>query len=118
MECDRTADFQGPEHKRSKAFALAFASVLLAYSGSGGGNPAAAASTPPAPAVPPAWVSPLAVGQWHPIPNTALASVAPSPTPDGGTGPRSKVETWTSFVVDTRTSKVYSVANGGHGDYS
>jgi hypothetical protein len=25
---------------------------------------------------------------------------------------------WTSFVVDTRTSKVYSVANGGHQDYS
>ena len=25
---------------------------------------------------------------------------------------------WTSFVVDTRTSKVYSVANGGHSDYS
>jgi hypothetical protein len=28
------------------------------------------------------------------------------------------VETWNSFVVDTRTSKVYSVAGGGHQDYS
>jgi len=25
---------------------------------------------------------------------------------------------WTSFVVDSRTSKVYSVANGGHQDYA
>ena len=25
---------------------------------------------------------------------------------------------WTSLVVDTRTSKLYSVANGGHSDYS
>jgi hypothetical protein len=47
-----------------------------------------------------------------------MSSVAPSPVPNGNTGPQSKVIAWTSFVVDTRTSKVYSVANGGHEDYS
>ena len=47
-----------------------------------------------------------------------MSSVAPTPRPNGNTGPQSKVIAWTSFVVDTRTSKVYSVANGGHQDYS
>ena len=66
----------------------------------------------------PAWMSGLAVGQWFQIPGTALSSVAPSPTPPGNTGSQSKVQTWNSFVVDTRTSKVYSVAGGGHNDYA
>jgi hypothetical protein len=47
-----------------------------------------------------------------------MSSVDPSPVPPGNTGPASKVIAWTSFVVDSRTSKVYSVANGGHNDYS
>jgi hypothetical protein len=38
--------------------------------------------------------------------------------PSGNTGPSSKIIAWTSFVADTRTSKVYSVANGGHSDYA
>jgi hypothetical protein len=66
----------------------------------------------------PAWVSALAPGQWYQIPNTAMKSVEPSPLPAAFTGPESKVIAWTSFVVDTRTSKVYSLANGGHNDYS
>ncbi|HXR71764.1 MAG TPA: fibronectin type III domain-containing protein [Gemmatimonadales bacterium] len=76
---------------------------------------------PPPPPPPPAnvpWVNNLAVGQWFQIPNTALSGVDPSPVPPGNTGPQSKVQTWTSFVVDTRTSKVYSVAGGGHTDYA
>jgi hypothetical protein len=72
-------------------------------------------TTPPST---PAWVNALAIGQWYSIPNTAMSSVAPSPTPGGNSGPLSKVYAWTSFVVDTRTSKVYSVANGGHQDYA
>jgi len=72
----------------------------------------------PPPVVTPSWVSSLAIGQWFQIPNTALSGVAPSPTPAGNTGPQSKVQTWTSFVVDTRTSKVYSVSGGGHTDYA
>lgn len=76
----------------------------------------AAAPTPP-PAVLPAWV-PATIGQWQEIPNTLLSSVDPSPVPSGNTGPQSKVIAWTSFAVDTRTSKVYSLANGGHTDYA
>jgi hypothetical protein len=87
---------------------------------SGGTTPPTAPVPPPAPppAAAPAWVAALALGQWYPIPNTAMSGIAPSPTPLGNTGPQSKVIAWTSFVVDTRTSKVYSVANGGHQDYS
>jgi len=69
-------------------------------------------ATTPAPTPPPplpnlpAWVNALAIGQWLSVPNTALSSVAPSPVPAGNTGPQSKVIAWTSFVVDTRTSKL------------
>jgi len=65
----------------------------------------------------PAWVNNLQPGQWYEIPNTSLSSVDPSPIPPGVEGPAAKVIDWTSFVVDTRTSKVYSVANGGHQGY-
>ena len=75
-------------------------------------------SVVPAPGALPAWANALAIGQWFQIPNTAMSSVAPSPTPAGNTGPQSKVIAWTSFVADPRTSKVYSLANGGHSDYS
>jgi hypothetical protein len=75
--------------------------------------------TPPPLTNLPAWVNALAPGEWYQIPNTAMSSAAPaSPQPPGGSGPASKVIAWTSFVVDTRTSKVYSVANGGHFDYA
>jgi len=69
------------------------------------------------PVVLPAWVSALSPGQWFEIPNTAMQNVEPNPVPPGN-GPSSKVIAWTSFVVDTRTSKVYSPANGGHIDYA
>jgi chitodextrinase len=78
----------------------------------------AIAPPPPPLATLPAWVAALAPGQWYQIPNTSLSSVDPVPLPLGNTGPRAKVDVWTSFVVDTRTSKVYSVANGGHSDYA
>jgi hypothetical protein len=62
-------------------------------------------------------VNALSIGQWQQIPNTSISSVEPSPIPLG-TNRDSKVIAWTSFVVDTRTSKVYSVANGGHNNYA
>jgi hypothetical protein len=46
-----------------------------------------------------------------------MSSIEPVPVPPGF-GPDAKVIAWTSFVVDTRTSKVYSPANGGHNDYA
>jgi len=66
----------------------------------------------------PVWRDGMSVGEWKQISGTALSSVAPSPTPAGSTGPSSKVDAWTSFAADPRTNMVYSVANGGHGDYS
>lgn len=80
---------------------------------------ATTASVPPPPlATLPAWVNALSVGQWFELQNTAITKVNPSPVPAGNTGPRSKIDTWTSLGLDTRTSKVYSVAGGGHSDYS
>jgi hypothetical protein len=66
----------------------------------------------------PSWVTALAVGQWYEIPNTNIAAVDPSPVPDGTEGPAAKVQDWCSFCIDTRNSKVYSVANGGHAAYA
>src|SRR4029077_13809643 len=48
---------------------------------------------------------------------TKLSSVDPSPLPTGVEGASAKGNDWTSFVADSRTSKVYSVANGGHNGY-
>jgi len=92
---------------------LGIATLLIA----GGGSGATTAAPPPPLANLPAWVNALAPGAWFEIPNTKMSSVVPSPVPPGN-GPNSKVGAWTSFVVDTRTSKVYSVANGGHNDYA
>jgi len=92
------------------------AANLSTYSNSATG---ATSSAPPPPlATLPAWVNALSVGQWLEIPNTSIRSVDPAATPAGNTGPRSKIDTWTSIGVDTRTSKVYSIAAGGHSDYS
>lgn len=66
----------------------------------------------------PAWRQGMAVGQWREISGTALSSVAPSPTPAGNIGPRAKVDAWCSFALDGRSSKLYSAAGGGHGDYA
>ncbi len=63
-------------------------------------------------------MSVLSPGQWYQVPNTAMASIEPSTWPVGTSGPESKVIAWTSFVVDPRSSRVHSLANGGHNDYS
>jgi hypothetical protein len=91
------------------------AANLSAYSNMA--NVTTSAPPPPPLANLPAWMNGLAVGVWLEIPLTSLSSIDPSPLPPGNLGPAAKVEAWTSFVVDTRTSKVYSVANGGHSDY-
>jgi hypothetical protein len=63
------------------------------------------------------WV-PTTVGQWIAISGTAMSSAPPVPNPaPGNTGPQSKVIAWNSFAIDTRDSKIRSVANGGHADY-
>src|SRR5687767_3484560 len=114
--------------KRTTLVASLLALAVCACGGGGGSGDTSPPSTPsttsalppspPPPVTAPAWVAGLAIGQWFEIPNTALSSVPPNPVPPGSSGPSSKVLAWTSFVVDTRTSKVYSVANGGHNDYA
>jgi hypothetical protein len=74
-------------------------------------------ATIPAPTTPaafPGWVT-AAVGEWQQIPNSAMSSLTFSPAPPGS--PNNRVDAWTSFVVDPRTSEIISAANGGHADY-
>ena len=77
----------------------------------------AVAPPPPLPNLP-VWMTGLAIGQWFSIPNTSISNADPATTPNGNWGPQSKIFAWNSVVVDTRNSKVYSVAGGGHQDYS
>lgn len=65
----------------------------------------------------PAWVSALPLWQWYEIPNTALSSVAPSPTPGGITGPKSKIDAYCGATLKRAGSVYLIVAAGGHGDY-
>jgi hypothetical protein len=66
----------------------------------------------------PAWVSSQPLWKWFEIPNTQLSSIAPTPTPIGNTGPRSKIETWNGATLQ-RSGSVYLLgAAGGHADYA
>lgn len=56
----------------------------------------------------PSWVAALSAGQWYEIPSSAPNAVMPV---------RGIINAWNSLAVDHRTSKIYSVANGGHTDY-
>jgi hypothetical protein len=66
----------------------------------------------------PAWRQGQSVGEWRQISNSALSQAPRAVAATGNTGPESKVIAWNSFVIDTRDSSVYSVANGGHHDYA
>lgn len=66
----------------------------------------------------PTWRQGQAVGEWRQIGGTALESVPITVSVSGYTGPSSKVDAWSGFSIDTRTSSVYAVANGGHHDYA
>jgi hypothetical protein len=66
----------------------------------------------------PAWLNGVAIGSWVQIPGTNISSVDPSPTPPGNSGPSSKIVAWCGAAMDTRDCSLYSVANGGHQDYS
>lgn len=66
----------------------------------------------------PTWLT-SAVNQWMQVPVGAasLASVAPSPTPPGGTGVNSVVDTWCGAALRP-TGSHYLLHGGGHGDYA
>ncbi len=66
----------------------------------------------------PAWRQGQAVGEWRQLSNSALSAAPRAVAAGGNTGPQSKVIAWNSFVIDTRNSAIYSVANGGHHDYA
>lgn len=73
--------------------------------------------TPTPLALLPNWVNTLAPMQWYEIPNSAMSTLVTPANLYGNSGPSSKVVAWTSFILDPRSSNVYSVANGGHHDY-
>jgi hypothetical protein len=101
-----------------------------AEAAAGGEAPAPGQAPAPSPSAPlpvvgalaesamPAWRQAQAVGEWRQIPNSALSSAPRAVSVSGNTGPQSKVIAWTSFIIDTRNSSIYSVANGGHHDYA
>lgn len=65
----------------------------------------------------PGWVSSLPIWEWYSIPNTALSSVAPSPTPPGMTGPSAKISGWCGAALRRNGSHYIIGAAGGHADY-
>lgn len=65
----------------------------------------------------PLWRQGMTPWTWYEIPNTALSSVAPSPTPPGISGPSSKIVAWCGATL-RRLNSIYMLgAAGGHGDY-
>lgn len=75
------------------------------------------------PAGVPAWREDQAVNEWREIPGSAMDLAPPTNTATAldGTGavvgPSARLTAWCGLSIDTRNSTVWSVANGGHGDY-
>jgi hypothetical protein len=71
----------------------------------------------------PAWSSRLAVNEWREIAGSAMALALPTNTAYLTTGTRAignhlmRMDAWCGLSIDTRASTVWSLANGGHGDY-
>src|SRR5260221_281627 len=57
----------------------------------------------------PSWVDALTPGQWYEIPNSAPNAVVLN---------HSVIDSWGGAGIDTRSSMIYLVANGGHSDYA
>lgn len=74
-----------------------------------GGEPSASALWP-------TWRQSMGRWQWKQIPGTDLSSVAPNPKVPGALSAR--IDAWNGLAADTRGSRLYSAANGGHADYS
>lgn len=66
--------------------------------------------------VTPTWRVGVAAGQWVQLANTAINSVDPSPSAAGTVS--EKVHAWNSMTFNAGKSTGYSIANGGHTDYS
>lgn len=77
----------------------------------------------PRAAATPTWLAGQAVNTWREIPGSVITLAVPTNTArttSGGNafgGTTNRIDAWNGLSIDTRNSKVYSVANGGHGDY-
>ena len=69
-------------------------------------------------AILPSWVKNLPLLQWYAIPNTKLASVAPSSPSFGNNGPISKINSWNGATLKRQGSVYLLGAAGGHADYA
>ncbi|MCW5661957.1 MAG: hypothetical protein KIT60_30000 [Burkholderiaceae bacterium] len=71
----------------------------------------------------PAWRRGQAVSEWREIPGSAMSLLVPSreaKNTNGASaivGPNARLDAWCGLSIDTRSSNVWSAANGGHGDY-
>jgi hypothetical protein len=71
----------------------------------------------------PAWRRGQAAGEWREIAGSSLNLQVPTNiarTTAGGSavvGAAARMDAWCGLSIDTRSSKVWSLANGGHGDY-
>lgn len=79
-----------------------------------------------APAALPAWRVGQAVGEWREIagssmtlaPNTVIAhSLTGTTSVGGGNNYGARLDAWGGAAIDTRVSRVWTVAAGGHGDF-
>jgi hypothetical protein len=59
----------------------------------------------------------LDVNEWVEISGSSLSNASVMTAPNGSNSPQGKQDAWCGWQVDTRTSKVYSRAQGGHDDY-
>ncbi|MDT3680099.1 MAG: hypothetical protein ROZ64_14830 [Burkholderiaceae bacterium] len=64
----------------------------------------------------PAWRRGVQAFHWYNIPDSALSAAVPA-TPVPGQ-PRNRINAWNGLAADRAHSRLYSAANGGHGDYS
>jgi len=64
----------------------------------------------------PSWAENATVNVWQQISGTNLSALTYSPLPAGNIA--RKVDAWCSMSLDTRTSRLYQAAGGGHNDYA
>lgn len=73
-------------------------------------------NTGSAPGSLPAWRQGQAVGEFRQIVGSALSNTPPTVNPNSKTLPP-RMNNWNGYSIDTRSSTVWSAANGGHNDW-
>lgn len=70
------------------------------------------------PGAQPLWRQGMAQYQWKELTASAMSLTPPTVDPGRASGgPSAKMNAWCGLAIDTRSSKVWSPANGGHDDY-